>query len=401
MAMAKIRTAIVTLLVLLATGCGSSEPLPRTPFQKALARMPSMIMGLEMRPLKMKGFVFNNVAYTKDERRLVLQKIDREEPRLNWLLSMGHNIGSSVDRVLPLGKWNHTDLMNPTTWKWNIYDISNDHEVICSDANMDEFITWMTRHSFQILNRQYATVLQQVGRHVDADVFGSGVVIGPDGAVYIERQIPSDNTLDPAFRLYTGEGQSLMVVPEIYEVTSRLPENAFTSMVLKLDTSVSKHNQQSQEYWGGIPIGVPLEQEQTVSALNLGRPKSLTWMGVAHILRNGRHGLQFELLYSSEEDAKNDLVPLQIAIKESMGRFTKKNWWKEDLYLMEPEIKVDGKFISIWADFDIDEKWRDKIEKLDLTQKESEEAWLEQVRALFDFLDKLQRHDYGPFWTAE
>ncbi len=398
--MAKVRFFALAAIIFLAS-CGSKEPLPRTPFQKALARMPAIIMNTEMRPLKMKGFVFNNIAYTKDERRLVVETIENEENRVNWLLSMGHNIGSSVDRVLPLGKWNHTELMNPTTWKWNIYDISNDHEVICSTTDMEKFIAWMARHSFEVINRQYATVMQRVGRHVDSDVFGSGVVIGSDGAVYIERQIPSDNTIDPAFRLYTGEGQSLMSVPAIYEVSSRLPENAFTSMVLKLDTSVSRHNQMSQDYYGGIPIGVPLEPDQTTKALELGRPESLKWLGIAHTLKNGRHGLQFQLLYNSEEEAKKDLPDLEKSIDQSLGRFTKKNWWKDDLYLMKPEFTQDGKFISIWADFDIDPKWRDKIEKLDLTQKESTEVWLQEVRALYDFLDKLERHDYGPFWTRD
>jgi hypothetical protein len=398
--MAKVRIAIIAVAVFLAS-CGPGEPLPRTPFQKALARMPAMIMGLEMRPLKMRGFVFNNVEYTKDERYLVLEKIEDEKTRVDWLLSMGHNIGSSVDRVLPLGKWNHTDVMNPTTWKWNIYNLSNDHEVICTDANQEEFINWMNRHSFQVINRQHATVMQRAGRHIDSDVFGSGVVIGPDGAVFIERQIPSDNSLEPAFRLYTGEGQSLMSIPEIYEVTSRLPQDAFTSMVFKLDSSVSKHNQLSQDYWGGIPIGVPLDPAQTITALDLGRPDTLAWIGVAHRIKNKRHGLQFELMYASEDEAKNDLKPLERAISESVGRFTKKNWWIDDLYLMKPEVSQEGKFISIWADFDIDPKWRGKIESLQLTQKESTEIWLQEVRALFDFLDKLLRHDYGPFWIRE
>jgi hypothetical protein len=192
-----------------------------------------------------------------------------------------------------------------------------------------------------------------------------------------------------------------MSIPEIYEVSSRLPENAFTSMVLKLDTSVSKHNQLSKDYYQGVPIGVVLDPDQTIKALELGRPKTLTWLGISHTVKNGRHGLQFELLYDNEEDAKNDLAPLEKAITESIGRFTKKNWWKDDLYLAKPQVKQDGKFISIWSDFDIDPKWRTQIESLTLTPKENTEIWLQEVRALYDFLDKLDRHDYGPFWQRD
>lgn len=398
--MAKIRLVALALVVALA-GCGQSEPLPRTAFQKALARMPAMIMGIQTRPLKMKGFVFNNIEYTRDVRGLVIQTIEKEEPRLHWLLGMGNNIDSSVSKVLPLGKWDHTEMMNPTTWKWNIFDVSNDHEVICSTADMDKFIDWMNRHNFQIINREYATVMQSTGRHVDSDVFGSGVVIGPDGAVFVERQIPSDNSLEPAFRLYTGEGESLMSVPEIYEVTSKLPENAFTSMVLKLESSVSKHNQLSQEYWHGIPIGSPLDPEQTITYQGFGRPNTLTWMGVSHTTKNGRHGLQFELLYTSEDEAKKDMPKLTEAIAQAQGRFTKKAWWTQDMRLLEPEIKQDGKFISIWSDFDMPPQTREKIEKNGMTYKEAESLWIDDVPALVDFLYKLERHDYGPFWQKE
>jgi hypothetical protein len=398
--MAKVKFIALMLIVALA-GCGLSEPLPRTPFQKALARMPAVIMGLQTRPLKMKGFVFNNIEYTRDVRGLVLETIENEEQRLHWLLAMGNNLDSSVSKVLPLGKWDHTPMLNPTTWKWNIFDVANDHEAISSTANMDDYIDWMNRHNFQVINRQYATVMQSTGRHVDSDVFGSGVVIGPDGVVFIERPIPSDNSTEPAFRLYTGEGQSLMSIPEIYEVSSKLPSDAFTSIVLKLESSVDKHNQLSQEYWNGVPIGSPLSNEQTIEYLGFGRPKTLTWIGIAHTTKNGRHGLQFELLYSSEEEAKNDIPSIEKAISKAKGRFTKKDWWKQDMRLLEPTISQDGKFITIWSDFDMDPQVRQKIEKNDITYKEAESLWLDDVPALVDFLYKLERHDYGPFWQRE
>lgn len=395
--MAKMKLVVLSLIVVLA-GCGKSEPLPRTPFQKALARMPAMIMGLETRPLKMKGFVFNNIEHTRDVRGLVIEPIEKEEPRLHWLYAMGNNLDSSISKVLPLGKWDHTQLLNPTTWKWNIFDVANDHEAISSTADMEEYIEWMNRHNFQVINRQYATVMQRTGRHVDSDVFGSGVVIGPDGVVFIERSIPTDNSTEPAFRLYTGEGQSLMSIPEIYEVSSKLPEDAFTSMVLNLETSVSTHNQLSQDYWHGIPIGYPLESGQTIEYLGFGRPKTLTWLGIAHTTKNNRHGLQFELLYTSEEEAKKDLPQLKKAISQAKGRFTKKDWWKQDMRLLEPTFVQEGKFVSIWSDYDMDPQVREKIEKIDMTYKEAESLWLDDVPALVDFLYKLDRHDYGPFW---
>ncbi len=393
------RRLFAIALVLLFSGCGqASRPVPANPFQKALDRMPAKIMGLKLRPLKMRGFVFNNIKETARSRKLQTWPLLAEDELKQWLLGMGHNIPSSTDSAVDLGVWRHTEVLNPSTWAYNCFDITRDHEVIATDANLKDFETWMVRHNFDVVEREPALYLMQSGFHRDAVVFGSGIVAGPDGVMFICREVPTDGSLPWAYGLYEGNEESLLSVPEIAELTSKLPTDLYTGLALRLESSVSEHNQKTVKDDTGM-LGQPLTPEQTSGALDLGRPKTLKWVGIAHVKEGGKHGLKFELLYENDAEARRDTAKLAKAIEIWQGRFTKKNWWKDDLRLGAPIITTQGKFTTIWAPFNIPTDIEKKLETQNMTDKEKTELWFE-VRALFDFLDKLDRRDYGPFWQG-
>lgn len=392
------KLTIFLILIAFASSCGqASRPVPVNPFQKALDRIPAKIMGLKLRPLRIRGFVFNNIKETALSRRLPTWPLLAENELKQWLLGMGHNIPSSTDSAVDLGVWRHSEMLNPSTWSYNCFDITRDHEVIATSANINDFETWMVRHNFDVVEKEPALYLKQDGFHRDAVVFGSGVVVGPDGVMFICREVPTDGSLLWAYGLYNDE-ESLLSIPEITEITSKLPTDLYTGLVLKLDMSVSDYNQQTVKDETGM-LGQPLTLEQTSEALELGRPKTLKWLGIAHAKVDGKQGLKFELFYENETEAAKDSGNLSNAIKYCQGRFTKKNWWKDDLHLGSPTITTKGKFTTLWAPFLINDETKKKLETLNMTKEEKTELWFE-VRALFDFLDKLDRRDYGPFWQG-
>jgi hypothetical protein len=384
-------------VLLMLSGClGSNRPYPVNTFQKALDRMPKQIMSVPGRTLWMKAFVFNNIKLSAKSRNISTWPLADTEEIKDWLLAMGHNVGSATDAAVDLGNWRHTEMLNPTSWDWNCYDVPKDHEVIKSEAPIQAFITWMERHNFEVKAREPAIVLSQAGFHRDSVVFGSGTVTGTDGVTFINREVPEDGTIIPAFEIYSKDGESLLAVPEILELTGRMPDDIFTGFVCKLESSISNHNQITIKDDTGMS-GVPLTADQTIEAIKFGRPKTLTWFSCAHLIKNNEHGLSWEFLYDSEEEAKKDLPNLKQAIETAKGRFTNKSWWYEDLHLTKPEITQDGKYIKIWASFNIAPEIKEKIRTLNMTKEERKELWFE-VRALFDLQDKFLRRDYGILW---
>ncbi|HOO96818.1 MAG TPA: hypothetical protein PKV16_05430 [Caldisericia bacterium] len=394
---------VIVISILLLASCGETRVTkiePTNPMQEALSRMPASIMELESRPLKMKAFIFNNIELTARDRGLPTWHQITDEELIHWILSMGHNMPSSIDTVVDLGKWRHTEFLNPSTWKMNAFDYTRDHEVIFSKADSDEYLTWMLRHNFEVYTSDYAIYLRvERMHHRDAYAFGSGVIKADDGATFICREIPTDGTLDGAYGIYTGESQSILAYPDLFEVSAAVPDDAFTSIICRLETSISKHNQVTSADKTGFS-GVPLEEEQTIWAIENGRPEGLLWFSASHIKRDGHHGLLWSLVYDGEETATADLPKLQGAIATATGRFTKRMWWSEDLHLSTPEFVQNGNKIDIWAEYDIPEPERAKIESLEMTDQEMEELWLQYVRGVFDIFDKLERHDYGVFWQG-
>lgn len=383
--------------MLFVSGCnGSDRPYPTNTFQQALDRMPKKIMSLSGRPLRMKGFVFNNIRHAAKSRNLSYWPVANTEEIKDWLLGMGHNVGSATDAAVDLGNWRHTEMLNPTSWIWNCFDVTKDHEVIKSEAPIQAFVTWMERHNFEVKAREPAIVLSQAGFHRDSVVFGSGTVTGPDGVTFINRDVPEDGTIIPAFEIYSKDGESLLAVPEIRELSGRMPDDIFTGFVCKLDSPVSIHNQITFKDDTGMS-GVPLTADQTIETIKLGRPKTLGWFSCAHLVKNNEHGLSWEFLYDSEEEARKDLPNLAQAIETIKGRFTKKSWWYEDLHLNKPEITQEGKFVKIWATFNLAPDIKEKIQTLKMTSEEKKELWFD-VRALFDLQDKFLRRDYGILW---
>ncbi|HPL90111.1 MAG TPA: hypothetical protein PLX04_07670, partial [Caldisericia bacterium] len=71
----------------------------------------------------------------------------------------------------------------------------------------------------------------------------------------------------------------------------------------------------------------------------------------------------------------------------------------EDLHLGKPEITRDGKFIKMWAEFNIESKTKEKLLSGNMTPAEKKDLWFE-VRALFDLSDKFLRRDYGILWQG-
>ncbi|MEZ4812139.1 MAG: hypothetical protein R2883_01375 [Caldisericia bacterium] len=396
----------LTLVCMLCVSCGGdeiikiTEPMPTNPIQQALSKMPLSIMDLPGRDLKMKAFIFNNIELTAKSRNLANYMLVNENEQISWLFKMGHNVTSSMNSVIDFGKWHHTEFMNQTTWKMNIFDYTRDHEVVFSKSDKDEFLTWMLRHNFEVFKSEPALTLKPGSvYHRDAYVFGAGIVQGEDGATFICRELPTDGTVDDALAIYEGTMGSLLSDPEIYEISSRIPEGAFSSMICKLDTSYAKHNQVTTADSTGFS-GVPLTDEQTVWVSVYGRPKELTWFSASHITKDGHHGLLWEFQYDTPEAAEADLTPLTDAIAGAKGRFTEKNWWSEDLYLNAPEITVDGKIITLWSEWIIPIEEKQKIESGEMTEEEKETLWFKYVRSIFDLFDKFERQDYGPLWQG-
>lgn len=391
--------AFAVLVSFLAASCGASPShVPQNPFQVALSRMPKKIMEVQTRKLWMKGFVFNDMRATAKSRGLATHQLLATEDLKDWLLSMGHNASSSTDSAVDLGTWRHTEFLNPSTWLYNCYDISRDHELIKTEASIPDFKVWMERHNYATVTTQPALYLAQSGFHRDSVVFGSGVVVGEDGAAFICREVPGDGTLEAAFGMYDSNEPSLLDVDEIREMTGRMPEGLFTGLVCKLDSSVSDYNHITGGDDTGMS-GVPLTSSQTAYFFENGRPKTLSWFSVAHVARKGTQGLQWEFMYDNEEEAGKDLPILEKAILETKGRFTGKNWWSEDLHLGKPEITRDGKFIKVWAEFNIEGKTKEKLLSGNMTPAEKKDLWFE-VRALFDLSDKFLRRDYGILWQG-
>jgi len=356
-------------------------------------------MSLNLRPLRMRGFVFNDIRKTGESRNLPNWIQLSEGDLKNWLLGMGNNVSASVDSVIDLGVWRHTEVLNPSTWVYNCYDITRDHELIMTEANMDEFQTWILRHNFAIVKTQPAVYLEKTGYHNDSNVFGSGVVYGNDGVVFIEREIPPDQSSKMAYNLYLDEEKSLLSVPEIELLTSRIPNDYFSSLVCKLSTSVSEYNIVTKTDSSGM-LGQPLSPDDTAKVLELGRPKTLNWFSVTHTTRNGEHGLSWELMYESEDEAKKDLPNLKRAIKECKDSTRDKRlWWSEALHLNPPTITTEGNFIKLWATFKIPADVKQKIESNNLTPDEKKSLWFD-VPALYDVLTKLHGRDYGILWQG-
>ena len=345
----------------------------------------------------MKGFVFNDIRATAKSRGLATHQLLATEDLKDWLLSMGHNASSSTDSAVDLGTWRHTEFLNPSTWLYNCYDISRDHELIKTEASIPDFKVWMERHNYATVATQPALYLAQSGFHRDSVVFGSGVVVGEDGAAFICREVPGDETLEAAFGMYDSNEPSLLDVDEIREMTGRMPEGLFTGLVCKLDSSVSSYNHITGSDDTGMS-GVPLTSSQTAISLKMEGQRRFhgfllpMWPGKAPGPPVGVHN-------DNEEEAGKDLPILEKAILETKGRFTGKNWWSEDLHLGKPEVTRDGKFIKIWAEFNIEGKIKEKLASGNMTPTEKKDLWFE-VRALFDLSDKFLRRDYGILWQG-
>jgi hypothetical protein len=390
--------ALVGIFVVGCGGSGISEPNPTNPMQTALSKMPLSIMDIPSRTLKMKAFIFNNIELTAKSRNLPTYIQHTEEEQIAWMFGMGHNITTSMSSVIDFGKWHHTDFMNQSTWSMNIFDYVRDHEVVFSKSDKDEFLTWMLRHNFEVFKKDPALTLK-TGRvfHRDAYVFGAGIVQGDDGATFICREVPTDGTVDAALGIYEGTAGSLLSDPDIFSVSSQVPKSAFSAMVCKLETSVSNHNRVTTKDDTGFS-GVALSEEQTIWALENGRPSELSWFSVSHITRDGHHGLLWKFQYENPENALADVEPLRDAITTAKGRFTKRNWWSEDMHLESPEIVNEGNITTVWSEWIIPAEEKEKLESGNTTEEEMETLWFEYVRSIFDLFDKFERQDFGPLW---
>jgi len=393
---------MILAMCLIFAGCGGQprveEPEPVNPLQEALSRMPMAVMKLEEEPLKMKAFLFNNIDHTAKSRGLTTQHIESEAEQIKWMFSMGHNITSSMSSVIDFGKWHHTEFMNQTTWSMNLFDYTRDHEVVFSNANQDDFLKWMLRHNFEVfVDEPVLTLKPNRVHHRDAYVFGSGVVQDDSGATFICREVPTDGTVDSALGIYKGTEHSLLGDEDIFKISAVVPDDCFSAMICKLDTSISNHNQVTTKDTTGFS-GVPMTEEQTIWITEYGRPEELSWFSVSHVIQDGHNGLLWKFHYNSEQSAIDDVNLLIKAIETAKGRFSGDSWWTSDIHLQPPEISRNENVINVWSEWIIPEEIKYKLESGEMTDEEQETLWFEYVKALFDIFDRFERQDYGPLW---
>lgn len=403
--MAKVTYFLLVMSIILVTviaGCGGKsrvdEPTPINPMQEALSKMPLAVLELPGKPLKMKAFLFNNIDLTAKSRGLTTQHIRHEEEQIAWMFAMGHNITTSMSSVIDFGKWHHTEFLNQTTWSMNLFDYTRDHEVVFSNANGDDFLAWMLRHNFEVFVSEPALTLKPSRvHHRDAYVFGAGIVYDDEGATFICREMPTDGTVDSALGIYQGTEYSLLGNADIYELSADVPEDAFSAMICRLETSISSHNQITTTDTTGFS-GVPMTEEQTIWITENGRPEELSWFSLSHIIKDGHNGLLWKFRYDNEQSAIDDVELLTKAINTAKGRFSDENWWTSDMHLEPPEINRSENVITVWSEWIIPDEPKQKLESGNMTDEEQKTLWFEYVKGLFDIFDRFERQDYGPLW---